>query len=651
MKKFFFVLAAVIFSSWLKAQDSSSIDLDEVVMTANKYPNKSSLTGKVISVITREQLQNSGAKDLPQVLAEQAGLYIAGANSNPGKDKSVYLRGARIDHTLITIDGVPLYDPAGVGGNFDLRNIAVSNVERIEILKGSQSTLYGSDAIAGVINIITKKSGDKSFSGTAGISYGSFNTLRSQAGINGKKRNTDFSVNYSLQKTSGINEANSNDPLADKDSYHQQSINASVGVRVNQHIRIQPFARFTKLKGDLDQGAFTDELDYTYSQHSFQTGLRNEITLGKTKLNLVYSFNSIRREYKDDSIKSRNGFDIYSYGRYNGREHFADAYAHIPLTEQMKLTTGIDFRQSSSGQEYLSVSSFGNYTSQYSRDSLHQTQTGLYAALNYNTKHGFSFEAGNRLNIQSEYGTHDVFNLNPSWLLKKRLKLFANLSSGYRTPSLYQLFSEYGNKELKPESAVTSEAGFQYFSNDKKFNGRALVFRRNIKDVIFFYYNSATFQSQYINQDRQKDKGFELEASYQITKETTVKGFYTFVTGEVSTTLASGKDTTYFNLLRRPKNSFGIYIGSQVNPRFFISSQFSAFGKRNDAYFDPQSFTNIQTTLKAYSLWDVFASYSFGGNKAKCFIDFRNILNAKYTEVSGFNTLGFAVYGGFSFQF
>src|SRR5205814_1295066 len=115
----------------------------------------------VLTVITRQQLERSGGKDLSQVLSEQAGIYIGGANSNPGKDKSIYLRGARVDHTLITIDGVPVYDPSGIGANFDIRNLSIDNIERIEVLKGSQSTLYGSDAIAGVINIITRKASSK----------------------------------------------------------------------------------------------------------------------------------------------------------------------------------------------------------------------------------------------------------------------------------------------------------------------------------------------------------------------------------------------------------------------------------------------------------------------------------------------------------
>jgi vitamin B12 transporter len=328
-----------------------------------------------------------------------------------------------------------------------------------------------------------------------------------------------------------------------------------------------------------------------------------------------------------------------------------EAYAHFVLNEKLKLTTGIDFRSSASDQEYLSIGMFGPYSSKYSSDSLKQHQTGLYAALNFNSNTGFAIELGNRLNIHSGFGSHDVFNINPSYLINKQVKLFVNLSSGYRVPSLYQLFSEYGNGDLKPEAATTFEVGSQYFSTDKKFTGRVVGFSRDVKDVIFFYFNSTTYQSQYINQDKQKDNGAELEVVYAVSKNATIKAFYTYVTGEITTKTGTGKDTVYFNLLRRPKNSFGINFSSRINKKLFISSNLSAFGKREDAYFDSQTFQTVKVTLKSYALWDLYAEYGFLKNKLKLFTDFRNILNSKYTEISGFNTQGFNGNGGVRFNF
>lgn len=658
MKKFFLRVTAIVIVSQLQAQnptDTAVKSLDEVVITANKFPNKTSLTGKVVTVINRQQLERSGGKDLSQILTEQAGLYIAGANSNAGKDKSVFLRGARTDHTLITIDGVPVYDPTGIGSNFDIRNLSANQIDRIEILKGSQSTLYGSDAIAGVINIITKKNITEKFSADGLLSYGSNNSFRGNAGLSGKSGLIDYNLSYNFYDTKGVNETISNVAHADKDGYRQNSLQAGMGIQASNKIRMQPYFRYNKIAGDIDQGAFTDELDYTFTQKSWQAGIRNEFSLANIKLHVLYNYNHIDRLYIDDSVKSRNGFDIYSRGSYKGAEHFLDAYFNTPVNKKAKLTAGMDYRNSNTGQEFLSVSSFGNYNSAYSSDSLHQDQLGLYAALNINNTKGLNLELGNRLNFHSTYGSNYIFNVNPSFLLQNKLKLFANLSSGYRTPSLYQLFSEFGNRNLQPESAYTAEGGIQYYSADNKWNGRLTLFGRNVKDVIFFYFNPITFQSQYINQDEQKDHGAEAELTYQPAKNILLKAFYSFVDGHI-TTKQNGKDTTYFNLLRRPKHSVGFNTGVNITGRLFISSNLLWFDKRKDTYFELQSFQTVNVTLDSYVLLDIYAEYSLFKNKSdnyriKIFLDLRNITNSHYSEIAGYNTLGFNGYGGIRFGF
>jgi vitamin B12 transporter len=214
---------------------------------------------------------------------------------------------------------------------------------------------------------------------------------------------------------------------------------------------------------------------------------------------------------------------------------------------------------------------------------------------------------------------------------------------------LYQLFSEYGNRELKPESAFTAEAGLHYFSGDKKLNGRATVFNRTVKNVIFFFFNPVTFQSQYINQDKQKDYGAELELGFLPVKNISLKIFYSFADGEISTK-QNGKDTTYFNLLRRPKHSAGLNAGLTMAGRLFISGNLSWFGKRRDAYFDAMTFGTVNVTLTGYLLLDVYAEYSFCKNKLKLFTNLRNITNSKYNEVAGFTTLRLNGYGGIRFS-
>lgn len=644
------IVTLIALGAFLKAsaQKDSSLNknIDEVVVTATKFPVKTSATGKVITVITRQQLEQSGGKDLSQILNEQTGIQIVGANSNAGKDKSIYLRGARVEHTLITVDGVPVYDASGIGSNFDIRNLSVDLVERIEILKGSQSTLYGSDAIAGVINIITKKNdSNKDIAANGTISYGSYNTLKGNAGISGKAKDIDYSFGYSYLKSDGINEAASTAANADKDAYKQEAFNANLGFKVSKNFTIKPYLRYTWLKGNLDQGAFTDELDFTYTQKSFQTGVKNEITLGKTKLNILYNYNKIERLYIDDSTLSQNGYDKYTRGTYKGNEHFVDAYANFGLCKTTKLTVGADYRSSTTNQDYFSVGFFGPYKTSLGGDSIKQNQLGIYAALNYNNNQGFNMEVGGRINHHSVYGSNTVFNINPSYQITDDIKVFANIATAYRTPSLYQLYSEYGNKNLKPESALSIELGLKHYFDNKNISTQLVLFSRDVKDVHFFYYNPTTFVSQYINQDKQKDLGLEFETQIQASKNTNVKFFYTYVEG-FSKTVNAGKEIKVDGLLRRPKNSLGFNISTKPTSKLFASINLQWFGERDDAYFDNTTFATKDVTLHDYALVDFYADYALLKNKLKLFVNARNITNTNYTEIVGYNTMGTNIYGG-----
>ena len=192
---------------------------------------------------------------------------------------------------------------------------------------------------------------------------------------------------------------------------------------------------------------------------------------------------------------------------------------------------------------------------------------------------------------------------------------------------------------MKPEKSNTIEGGVQWFSTDKKFDVRAVAFKRNIEDVIIYGYPT------YTNFDEQNDKGFEIEPSVNVSDKIRIRAFYSFVTGEVTNSLG-----TENNLFRRPKNSFGINIGYQASSKLFVSANLKTFGKREDRYFNLTTFTTDSATLDAYALLDVYAEYKFG-NHVKLFIDAKNILNQEYSEVTGYNTLGFNVNTGINLKF
>jgi vitamin B12 transporter len=605
------------------AQQDSIRQLNEVVITATKFPKNLSETGKVLTVIDEDQIRRSAGKDITQVLNEQVGLVVNGANSNPGKDKSVYLQGAKNDYTIILLDGVPLNDPSGVsGGAYDLRLISLDQVARIEILKGSQSTLYGSDAIAGVINIITKSEVERpvEFLGTVG--YGSFNTLRGNVGVSGNAKGITYSVAYSHSSTDGISEAKEGNAVGfDKDGAAQNSFQTNFSFRVNAKLSIKPFIRYNQFEGKYDGGAFTDDVLNKYAGTLLNTGVHANYSLKKGSVHAQYAYDQTDRLFDG----------TYGKTEYTGKFHHAEIFMNYELSKQIQLLTGIT-RQDLKMLDETSVEKNPDVV-----------LTSPYVSV-FGHFRNFSAELGGRYTHHTKFGEALTYSINPSYRFQNGLKLFLNLSTGFKSPSLYQLYGQYGaNPDLKPERSQSWEGGVQGIVIDNKIEWRAIVFSRSVKDVIIYTYPTN------INLDQQDDKGIEIESSWQATSKLKIAAFYAFVTGEV-TTKTNNQDTVFNNLIRRPKNTIGVNVGYQFSNQLFLSLTLKTFGKRDDLYFDMNTFTNKSATLSSYALLDFHADYKMKNQKIAFFVDVRNLLNQDYEEVYGYNTMGINVNGGISIR-
>jgi vitamin B12 transporter len=621
-------IALIVFWLWVPNQIKAQTDslkthqLDEVVITATKFVKSTRETGKVIDVIDEDIIRQSAGKDIAQLLSEQTGLIVNGANSNAGKDKSVYLRGAKNEYTLILIDGVPITDPSGIsGGAYDLRMLSLENVERIEILKGSQSTLYGSDAIAGVINILTKKKFDKKIQAVGGVSYGSFNTLRANIGIQGNINRINYLASYAAMDTDGISEAKqTGDTPYDKDGSTQHALQSSLDFKPIEALSIRPFIRYNTFKGEYDAGAFTDDALNTYDAMLLSAGFQSDYKLKKGSVNLQYSFDETSRKYDG----------TYGLSEYTGKFNHFELFGNYQLAKQIQLMAGLttqDFKMldETASEKNPSVNIFSPYIS----------LLGNFKNL--------SVEGGIRYNHHTKFGDATTFSINPSYLIN-RFKIFANISSGFKAPTLYQLFGLYGaNPNLKPERSLSNEFGISWISANTKFDVGAVAFHRTIKDVIVYTYPAN------INLDLQNDKGIELDLTLKATNKITLKGFYVYVDGRVSTQ-QNGKDSTYFNLFRRPKHTAGLLTSVSLNNRIFFSVNTRYIGNRTDLFFNMDTFTNQYASLKGYILIDFYAEYKIQKPSLTIYADVKNILNQDYMESYGYNSLPFNVNAGLRFS-
>lgn len=640
MKKKFFIAAAVIISSQLHAQSDSSKTLNTVIVTANKIEQKQVETGKVLTVISQQELQRSSGKSIGEILNQQVGISIGGANNTLGTNQTIYIRGAVAANTLILLDGVPLYDASGISSEFDLNSFALGQVERIEILKGAQSTLYGSDAVAAVINIITKKSADKKLALHVNLAAGSYHTYQGTVSISGSnKKGINYYAGYSKTYSDGFSAAHDSTGSNnfDKDGFSQDAVNASLGFTVAKNLTARIYGKYNFNKAEIDAGAFTNDNDNRYETSNSNAGTALKYQQKNWSLHVNYNYNWYSRIYTNDSADI-GGFNSYEKGRYNGQSHFAEAYTNVTLHKYINLVGGVDFRNSSSSQRYFSTSIYGPYeTPSLNRDSIHAGQSGLYASVLFNNLKGFTAGAGGRWNNHSVYGNNATYSVNPAYRYKN-LKVFVNISSAFRVPSLYQLYSEYGNKSLLPERSVNYEAGLQ-FSN-KIFTARAVAFKRDIKDVFVFYTDPVTYAGKYINEDEQKDAGIELEFSANIKEKIVVTANYTYVDGKITTKDFAGNDTSFYNLYRRPRNSFNLNIGYS----FFKSAYISMHVRSAGSIYEPK-YAAAPVKLADYYTIDLYGEYEFA-KKIKLFADFRNITNQQYFDQEGFNTRRFNVNAG-----
>jgi vitamin B12 transporter len=640
MSKTFTLLATLLTGSTVLAQkDSLPVrTLDEVVVTANKLEQKQSSTGKVITVITKAQIEKSNGKTVAQLLNEQAGITINGALNNAGSVQTVYMRGASAGRTLILMDGIPLNDPSTITTDFDLNLFSINDVDRIEVCKGAQSTLYGSDAIAGVINIITvKKDVQKAFNIKSTLSQGTLGTSRNNVQVYGKKDKLTYTARYARLTTNGFSSAydSTGKKNFDNDKYDGTVTNAQLVYQATQALSFKTFAMYSKYDAGIDAGVFADDKDYAIHNKSFISGAGFLYKKGALTLNGTYQYSELTRNYRNDSLDKTS--TIFENNTYFGKSQFAEIYAGTTLGNGFTLLTGLDYRYNSYNQSYYSVSAFGPYSSSFRDTSLNQK--AVYASMIYNSPDKkLNIELGGRYNDHSRYGNNSTYTFNPSYTLNKDLRIFASASSGFKAPSLYQLSI---NDKLDAEKSVNYEGGISL--QQKGFSTRLVYFNRRINNGID--YNYITFK--YFNYVKQVVNGIELEATVTPVEKLTITANYTFLgSEEITQNRVTTKDTvTYDYLLRRPKHSLNLTAGVDIAKGLYVSVS----GKYASKRYDVGGYKKADVSLDSYFILGAYADYTLNPH-VKFFADAQNLTNKKFFEVRGFNSIPFIFNAGVTFN-
>lgn len=621
------VVATLLLSANLSAQEKEEDKrevLDQVVVSATKFESKKENTGKVIYQITQKDILNNAGKTVLDLLNNVPGIEIKGVNTNPSEPRSTYVRGGRSRQVLVLIDGVPVSDPSGINQEYDLRLLSLNQIERIEVLKGASSTLYGTGAATGVINIILKKSSKRSFKVGYEFSMGTNNTANtSNNALNDKNGNlyisgTTDKLNYlasvSVTGTDGMSAARSNTgAIFETDPFSSTNAMMKLGYEVNEDISIETFLNFDKFDYDYDAGNYADATINNGEQEQFRFGIKPRFKYDNGEFYALASVNKIERLNVNTStfLSEGRSVNVDLVNKFS----FAD--------DQFQLITGFNFQEHSNN----TVSPFGNIDKNIANFRVNDP----YASLVYVSDFGLSATAGARYNMHSEYGNHLVYDANASYNLFEdkdyAVRVLSSYSSAFIAPSIYQLFSTFGNTTLSPETSKTFEFGFNSSYKDW-LNVNVVYFDRVEEDAIIFQgLNVAPF-GIYANAINDINvNGVESEITIKPLEKVRLLIGYTYTNKD--------QDTDYI-----PENKLVATAEISVIKNTFVSLVYRNTGERLARFFDPGTFMTVSTNLPSYQLLDLNMNYKILDGTITLFGSVTNIFNEDYEDILGYSTRG-----------
>lgn len=592
--------------------------LEEVVVTATKFETNKKNIGKIVYKITQETIENSRGKSIVDLLNDVPGVEINGNFSTRGQNLGYYIRGGRNRQVAILLDGVNVNDPSSFNGDFDLRQLDINQIERIEVLKGASSTLYGTGAATGVINIILKKASKNSFSGTFNSSVGT-NSSSENNRFAADEISTNFNFNGTLGKldylfalngngSKGLSAAkNSGNKEFEEDVFSRQNMLLKLNYSVNNKFKIGILTSIDEFSTDFDGFDFDPisfasiPADKDNNLESFQKrfAVNADYSYSKGVLKLRTFYTDIKRTEtpSNDFFKGEVlGFDIFN---------------NYKFTNEISLLTGFTAQL----QDMIQRTSFSTIEEGKGKQHFYDP----YISVNYNSSFGFNLNAGSRLNIHNEYGSNFVFNVNPSYnftINNNLIKVFTSYSTAFVTPTLSEIFTKLPSiGELLPEEDTTIEGGFD-ITLSEKFNINATYFYREETNKIG--YDPTTFQT--INDlGTFLARGFETEVNFKMNSKLSFLANYTHINRDENL------------LLKIPQNKFFIKADYKLT-----NSTFTSFSYR---YVDETSdFGNV--SLDAYNLVDFFINHSLLDGKVTFYGSITNIFNENFQEIAGFTTRG-----------
>ena len=575
-------------------------DVDEIIVEGVRLPTPARETGISLSVITDADLERRGYQFGVDALASAPGVTV-NQNGAFGGLATVRIRGASSDQTLVLLDGVPVGDPTAVGGGFDFSVLDTSEIERIEILRGPQSTLWGSDAIGGVVNIVSKRAG-QGVSAAAFAEGGAFATVRGGTTVTAASERVDFRGGFSRISSDGISKADEDDGNTETDPYDGLTASARLGVNLPADLRFEASSYYNTGETAIDgfpppNFTFADSPDFSSTEQWTATGrLVAPLFDGRFENVFLAGFTDVTRE------GNFGGFEALDEGdrlilRYQGA---------ITVNDRIRSAVGAEREEATSNGEDTSIDS-------------------VFGIVDLKPIAGLTITGGVRLDDHSRFGSEATGQVRGVYAVTPNVSVRASWGEGFKAPTVFQLTQTFGalppNGDLEPETSEAFEVGI-----DAQFgplSGGVTYFDRDTENLIVF---SPDFRYENINETTAK--GVEAEIFYDVGAGLSASVNYAYIDAE---DVRSGE-----RLIRVPRHSGEAELAYARGP-FSGSLVVRYNGDETDGPFGED--------VDAWTRVDLAGRYAFS-DRLELYGRVENLLDADYQQVSGFGTPGVSGYGG-----
>ena len=587
-----FLLSEYSYSQELDTNSLNSSEIENITIRSTRIPAGAKDIGSSLYIISEDQIKARGFKDAIDAISSAPGV-TSKQNGSFGGVGTIRIRGASSSQTLVLVDGVPVNDSSSPAGGYNFEYLNTSNIQSIEVLKGSQSTLWGSDAIGGVINIYTKQPESTSFGASAEI--GSFGLKRGSADINFAGSNSRFRVSTSKTSVDGISKADEKDGNSEDDGFESESYSMSVSIDLDSLI----------LKGSLSYM----ESQVEYDSYGFATGVQDGDERSNTDefIGSISAFFDLFDDKLQNSIfisQSDINRDYYSNGSFSfgaeGKRELIRYQGNIEVNEFNKIAFGLESEESKV-------------------DVDESTIDGSFLLYEFRPNSKITISTGIRNDDHEGFGSKTTRRISGTFKPSDNLIIRSSWGEGFKVPTIFQ--STYfccgatsANSSIRPETSTSYDFGFELFFNEMNSNFSITYFDQDINDQINFSFGVGGYE----NIDKVNSEGFEIALDYQISKLMSLYLNYSYidsVDGNGSSLFYVAKDSGEAGLIYEPNNSFSGSIIARYN-----GSESSSYGK-----------------IDSWIRFDVNGSYKLSGTN-ELYFRIENLLDEEYQQIFGYGT-------------